>query len=127
MDLSVERKIQLDKGKTKIRIDKTNTNKSFIIELIGQFDQKAQDNFFIDYKNKIKEISVNEYDLIVDCHLLGVIQSNLIDGVKVAFKEYYSKFKSVKIITPGNIVGKIQLKRIAKECKDFVHIDFAEK
>ena len=112
MELCKNRKIALSKGDLTLKVD--NIKKQVLITLTGQHDEETVQKFFNEYVKHTSNLDKSKFDLLIDSYLLGVIKPHLLDGVAEAYK-CYRDFKSVTFINPMNIVGKVQLTRIAKE------------
>ncbi|HEX3043247.1 MAG TPA: hypothetical protein VHY08_00720, partial [Bacillota bacterium] len=91
-------------------------DKIFEIAVNGFFLEEDAKEFVKDYLADIKSFNPKEYSLIIDSSKMSIIKADLISGLEQCFKLYMSTgFKKIIIITPEDVIEKMQFERLSKD------------
>lgn len=88
--------------------------KVFHIDLYGFYGVDTAELFFVDYEKYSSPLNKTDYSIVINCENLSTFKADILPYLRDAYKAY-AEFKEVYFINPGNTVGKVQLKRVARE------------
>jgi len=102
----------MNPGRHEMWVD--SEKKVFHIGLFGFYGVEDAERFFVDYEKYTLPLDKKEYRIVINCLELSTFKPDILPYLQDAYKAY-AAFKEVHFVNSPNVVGKSQLKRIARE------------